>query len=88
MATRTGVKEFRDKFASIARDAKEPVVVTDHDTVIGYYTPADHHPAVARDWTEFDKMAASARRSLEARGVDVRGRLKALGVEDDAEHEA
>ncbi len=84
MATRMGVKEFRDNFTAIARDAKAPVVVTNHDKVIGYYTPANADPSTGIDWTRLEKRAGAARARLEARGVDVAAQLKALGVEDDA----
>lgn len=84
MATRMGVKEFRDNFTAIARDAKAPVVVTNHDKVIGYYTPAKSDPTAGIDWARFERRAAAARARLEARGIDVAAKLKRLGVEDDA----
>lgn len=84
MATRMGVKEFRDNFTAIARDAKAPVVVTNHDKVIGYYTPANSDPTAGIDWERFEAHAAEARRRLEENGIDVAARLKDLGVEDDA----
>lgn len=83
MAKRMGVKEFREKFTAIARDAREPVIVTNHDKVVGYYTPANREPAQKMDWEAFDAMARAARKRLEDRGIDVAARLKALGIEDD-----
>ena len=84
MATRVGVKEFRDNFTTIAREAKGPVIVTNHDMVIGYYTPASREPQDFGAWFEqFDNAAKSARAEAEARGVDVAATLKELGIEDD-----
>lgn len=83
MAARIGVKEFRNNFTTIAREAKEPVIVTSHDKVIGYYTPAKQAPP-SKDWFErFDALARQMRADIEARGVDVAQKLKELGIEDD-----
>ena len=80
MATKMGVREFRDGFTTIARDAKEPVIVTNHDKVVGWFTPAKRSPrSVAEILDELSRI----RREVEARGVDVAGRLKKLGLEDD-----
>lgn len=84
MATRIGVKEFRDNFTTIAREAKGPVIVTSHDKVIGYYTPATKPPQEFSTWfEEFDRNARQMRADAEARGVDVAKVLKELGIEDD-----
>lgn len=83
MATRLGVKEFRDNFTTIAREAKEPIIVTNHDRVIGYYTPANREPP-PEDWfARFNATTRRIRADLEARGVDVAARLRELGIEDD-----
>jgi len=84
MAKRMGVKEFREKFTAIAREAREPVIVTNHGEVVGYYTPANRPPAKKMDWEAFKTNARAARRELEERGIDVAARLKELGIEDDA----
>jgi hypothetical protein len=76
-----GVREFRDNFTTIAREAKGPVVVTNHDTVVGWFTPANKPQRPVADILADLK---DVRRSAEARGVDVAGRLKALGIEDEA----
>jgi hypothetical protein len=81
MATRMGVREFRDNFTIIARDATEPVIVTNHNKVVGWFTPAKREPSSIRD------MIASLegiRRRVEARGVNVAKRMNELGLEDDA----
>lgn len=80
MGTRMGVREFRDNFTTIAREAKEPVIVTNHDEVVGWFTPANKPP---RSVAEILAELAGIRRNAEARGVDVAGRLKDLGIEDD-----
>ena len=80
MSIRMGVKEFRDRFTTIARTAKEPVIVTSHDKVVGWFTPSN------RPRTSVKEIVAALdgiRRSMEARGIDVAGRLKALGLEDE-----
>ena len=84
MAVKMGVREFRDNFTAIARDATEPVIVTNHDKVVGWFTPAKRAPKSVR---EALKTLESVRRRAEARGVDVAGRLKTLGLEDEALHE-
>ncbi len=83
MATRMGIKAFRDNFPAIARDARAVVIVTHHNAVVGYYTPTDRDPSVGIDWARFEQRAAGARRNLEARGVRVAQELAALGIEDD-----
>lgn len=84
MSTRIGVKEFRDNFTAIARDAKGPVIVTNHDRIIGYYTPANREPPDKAWFENFDRAARKARADAEARGVNVAAALKELGIEDDA----
>jgi|GEM_PF-453784 len=83
MAKKLGVKEFRDNFTTIAREAKEPIVVTNHDRVVGYYTPATREPPGPEWFKEFREMGERARADAEARGVDVAAVLKELGIEDD-----
>lgn len=80
MASRMGVREFRDSFTSIARDAIEPVIVTNHDKIVGWFTPANRPQRSVR---EILSVLEGVRRSAESRGVDVAGRLKKLGLEDD-----
>ncbi|MBP6011134.1 MAG: hypothetical protein KBA31_02805 [Alphaproteobacteria bacterium] len=80
MTARMGVREFRDNFTTIAREAKAPVIVTNHDAVIGWFTPANKPQRSVADILADLKHV---RRSAEARGIDVAGRLKALGIEDD-----
>ena len=84
MATKMGIKEFRDNFTAIARDAKGPVIVTNHDRVVGYYTPADRGPLDLEEWSKrMEKTARELRADAEARGIDVAAKLKELGIEDD-----
>lgn len=80
MAKKMGVREFRDNFTAIARDATEPVIVTNHDKVVGWFTPAKREPKSVKEI--FDELRA-IRARVEARGVDVVGRMQQLGLEDD-----
>jgi len=80
MATKMGVREFRDSFTTIAREATEPVIVTNHDKIIGWFTPSNRPP---RSVPEILGELKAVRRRVEARGVDVAARMKALGLEDD-----
>lgn len=80
MAARMGVREFRENFTAIARDATEPVIVTNHDKVVGWFVPTKRDPKTVR---EVMKTLENVRRRAEKRGVDVTGRLKALGLEDE-----
>ncbi len=82
MSIRMGVKEFRDKFTTIARTAKEPVIVTSHDKIVGWFTPSNRpKPSVKDILANLDGI----RRRMEARGINVAERLKALGLEDEEE---
>jgi hypothetical protein len=83
MAIRMGVKQFRDNFTTIAREAKGPVLVTNHDKVIGYYTPSNREPLGDGWFSRLDEISRKLREDAEARGVDVAATLKALGIEDD-----
>jgi len=80
MATKMGVREFRDNFTTIARDAKEPIIVTNHDKVVGWFTPAQREP---QSLDEIFKKLDEARRRVEARGINVSKRLRELGLEDE-----
>lgn len=80
MATKMGVREFRDSFTQIAREATEPVIVTNHDAVVGWFTPANRPQ---RSVAEIVGELKDIRRSVEARGIDVGARLKAMGIEDE-----
>lgn len=80
MATKMGVREFRDSFTTIAREATEPVIVTNHDKIVGWFTPAKRPPRSIEDILAELK---NIRRRVEARGIDVEGRLKKLGLDDE-----
>ncbi len=81
MATKMGVREFRDNFTSIARDATEPVIVTNHDKVIGWFTPANREP---RSIPDMIGSLEAIRRRVEGRGINVTRRMQELGLEDDS----
>jgi antitoxin (DNA-binding transcriptional repressor) of toxin-antitoxin stability system len=81
MATKMGVREFRDSFTTIAREATEPVIVTNHDKVVGWFTPANRP---AHSIREILATLEDVRNRVEARGVEVGRRMKELGLEDEA----
>jgi len=37
---KVGIREFRDKLASYLLEAAEPVVITLHGDIVGYYVPS------------------------------------------------
>jgi hypothetical protein len=80
MTTKMGIREFRNGFTAIARKAKEPVIVTNYDKVVGWYTPANRPQ---RSVNEILDGLKDIRRRAEARGIDVAGKLRALGIEDE-----
>jgi hypothetical protein len=80
MPKRLGIREFRDSFTTIAREATEPVIVTNHDKVVGWFTPASRPK---RSIKEILSTLDDVRRRAEARGVDVHSRMKEMGLEDD-----
>jgi antitoxin (DNA-binding transcriptional repressor) of toxin-antitoxin stability system len=80
MAKKVGIREFRDRFTTIARKATEPVIVTNHDRIVGWFTPA-RRPR--RSVKEILATLDDVRRRVEARGVDVGARMKALDLEDE-----
>ena len=80
MAKRMGIREFRDNFTSIARKAKEPVIVTNHEKIVGWFTPANRPQ---RSIKEILATLDEVRRSAEASGIDVGARMKELGLEDE-----
>jgi len=80
MAKKMGIREFRDNFTTIARTAKEPVIVTNHEKIVGWFTPASRPP---RSIKEILATLDDVRRSAEASGIDVAARMKELGLEDE-----
>ena len=80
MARKLGIREFRDSFTTIARKAKEPVIVTNHDRIVGWFTPASRPQ---RSIKEILATLDEVRRSTEASGVDVGARMKELRLEDE-----
>jgi hypothetical protein len=80
MAKKVGIREFRDNFTAIARKAREPVIVTNHDRIVGWFTPASRP---RRSIKEILATLDDVRRSAEDSGIDVGARMKELGLEDD-----
>jgi antitoxin (DNA-binding transcriptional repressor) of toxin-antitoxin stability system len=84
MAARMGVREFRENFTSIARDATEPIIVTNHDKVVGWFTPVKRDPKAVREALEkLDEIRAR----VEASGIDIDQRLKELGLDQESPHD-
>jgi hypothetical protein len=77
MATRIGIKEFRDNFTKIAREATGPVYVTNQNKIVGTYTPKRHDPEALRRLMETIDIKAS--------GVDVPAVMRKLGMTEDGE---
>lgn len=40
MTLKVGIREFRDKLASYLLESEEPVAITRHGDIVGYYVPA------------------------------------------------
>ena len=80
MARKMGVKEFRDNFTTIVREAKGPVTITNHGKVVGWFTPARRPTprAIRHMMTELEGV----REAVIARGIDVDARLKELGLDE------
>lgn len=76
-----GIREFRESFTSIAREATEPIIITNHGKVVGWFTPAKRPPETVQDVL---KRLDAVRKRAEARGIDVGRRMKEAGLEDDA----
>ncbi len=83
MATRIGIKEFRDNFTKIAREATGPLVVTNQNKVIGTYTPAVHFPKpTTQSIKAMDDAVDAIQADLAARGVDVAAVLREIGINE------
>jgi hypothetical protein len=79
MATRIGIKEFRDNFTKIAREATGPVYVTNQNKIVGTYTPKRHDPEALRQLMgTIEKMRADCL----ARGIDLEAEYRALGYNE------
>jgi hypothetical protein len=82
MATRIGIKELRDNFTKIAREATGPVYVTNQNKIVGTYTPKRQDPDALRRLMEtIDKMRAE----IKVSGIDVFAVMHELGMTEDGE---
>jgi PHD/YefM family antitoxin component YafN of YafNO toxin-antitoxin module len=67
-ARKVGIREFREKLATILLESDEPVAITRHGDTVGYYLPARR----ARSQAERDALKEAASRlqsMLAAQGV-------------------
>jgi hypothetical protein len=83
MATRIGIKEFRDNFTKIAREATGPVHVTNQNKIVGTYTPAVLFPKpTAQSIKALNTAIDAIQADLAARGVDVAAKLRDIGINE------
>ena len=75
MTLKVGIREFRDKLASYLLESEEPVAITRHGDILGYYVPARR----TRSETERATLkvaAAHLQQALAAEGISGEGILK------------
>ncbi len=75
-----GIREFRDNFTRIAREGGEPVIVKNHNRVVGWYTPA-RIGRTERD-AAWERLQASKAAWI-ADGFDPEAALASLGMDLD-----
>lgn len=75
-----GIREFRDNFTRIARDGGDPVIVKNHNRVVGWYVPATPDREARRE--AFDRLQA-IKAEWRADGFDGEAALASLGMDLD-----
>ena len=80
MTQTLGIREFRDNFTRIAREGGPPIIVKNHNRVVGTYTPVRPDKA-AREaaFARLDAMHAE----LMASGFDAEAAMASLGMDLD-----
>jgi PHD/YefM family antitoxin component YafN of YafNO toxin-antitoxin module len=72
---KVGIREFRDKLASYLLESEEPVAITRHGDIVGYYVPARRK----RSETERATLKVAAthlQQALAAEGISAEEILK------------
>ena len=75
MTLKVGIREFRDKLASYLLESEEPVAITRHGDIVGYYVPARRK----RSETEramLKEAASCLQQSLAAAGISEEEMMK------------
>ena len=67
-ARKVGIREFREKLATILLESDEPVAITRHGDTVGYYLPARRNRSQA-DRDALKKAASHFQSMLEAQGI-------------------
>jgi PHD/YefM family antitoxin component YafN of YafNO toxin-antitoxin module len=67
-ARKVGIREFREKLASILLESDEPVVITRHGDTVGYYLPA-RRGRLQQERDALKEAASRLQSMLAAQGV-------------------
>ena len=68
MTLKVGIREFRDKLASYLSESAEPVAITRHGDIVGYYVPARRKRSETERAT-LKVAAAHLQQALAAEGI-------------------
>jgi PHD/YefM family antitoxin component YafN of YafNO toxin-antitoxin module len=68
---KVGIREFRDKLASYLSESEEPVAITRHGEIMGYYLPARQ------------KRSETERATLKVAAAHLQQALAAEGISED-----
>lgn len=71
MTLKVGIREFRDKLASYLLESEEPVAITCHGDIVGYYVPARR------------KRSETERATLKVAAAHLQQALAADGISED-----
>ena len=75
MTLKVGIREFRDKLASYLLESEEPVAITRHGDIVGYYIPARRKRSETERAT-LKVAAAHLQQALAAEGISEEEILK------------
>ena len=75
MTLKVGIREFRDKLASYLLEAAEPVAITRHGDIVGYYVPARRKRSETERATR-KEAASRLQQALAAEGISAEEILK------------
>ena len=68
MTLKVGIREFRDKLASYLLESQEPVAITRHGDIVGYYVPARRKRSETERATR-KEAASRLQQALAAEGI-------------------